>query len=390
MASEPPTRVAFAIETPIFFGGGVSVLVRELIECLSPRFALVLVSPDESETIRASPLAALLSAHIPWARPMAGGGADELAARIVAAGVQVAHFHMAGNFSWGNRTPWTSPFPRLRRAGVRCLTTSHLVVSPGHGLLAPATPWWKRQVKYFFAWVGKMRALANQEREIAVSQHDLRLLRRWYFPLRKKFIRIYHSRLDESAAPTGPRRPVILHVGHRAQRKGQLDLVRAFSMIAERRPAWELMLVGPVIEPEYEAEIVALVRAAGLEKRVHLLGQRDDAGELMQTAAVYVQPSLQEALGLALQEALFAGCACVGTRVGGIPELIEHDRTGLLTAPGDAAGMAAALERLLDAPAERERLGAAGAASIRDRGMTAERMASEYAALYEKLLSPRR
>jgi glycosyltransferase involved in cell wall biosynthesis len=390
MASKAPTPIAFAIETPIFFGGGVSVLVRELIERLGSRFPLVLISPDEPETVRDSPLGPRLRAHIPWTKPMADGGAKELAERIIDAGVQLAHFHLSRNFSWGNRTPWTSPFPRLYKAGVRCLTTTHLVVSPGHGLLAPATPWWKRQVKYSFGWLGKMRALAAQECEIAVSEHDLRLLRRWYFPLRGKFVRIYHSRLRESAAPAGPRRPLILHVGHRAERKGQLDLVRAFTTVAERHPTWELMIVGPVIEPEYEAEIVAVVRAAGLENRVHLLGQRDDASELMSTASVYVQPSLQEALGLALQEALFAGCACLGTRVGGIPELIEHERTGLLTAPGDVSAMATALERLLTDTPERERLAAAGAASIRERGMTAETMASQYAALYETLLANRR
>lgn len=383
-------RIAFAIETPIFFGGGVSVLVRELIERLSSHFSLVLVSPDESDTIRVSPLAPFLHAHISWTRPMAGGGARALAERLIDEGVQIAHFQMSGNFSWGNRTPWTCPFPRLYKAGVRCLTTSHLVVSMGHGLLAPATPWWKRQVKYVAAWIGKMRALAAQECEIAVSNHDLQLLRRWYFPLRGKFVRIYHSRLAASALRAGSRRPLILHVGHRAKRKGQLELVRAFVEIAPRFPEWELMLAGPVIEPDYEAEIVSVIRAAGLETRVHLLGQRDDAAELMQAAAVYVQPSWQEALGLALQEALFAGCACVGTNVGGIPELIDHERTGLLTAPCDVPAMAAALERLLSSPAERAQLGTVAAASIRTRGMTAENMASQHAALYEKILRSRR
>jgi glycosyltransferase involved in cell wall biosynthesis len=388
MPSEAPKRIAVAVETPILWpGGGVSVIVRELVERLAPQFPLVLISPDEPEAIRASPLGALLHGHIFWERGrMTYRRAEELAQRILEADVRLAHFHMSGNFAWGNRTPWTTPFPRLYKAGVRCLTTSQLVVSLGHDLLAPGTPWWKRQVKYFFAWLGKTRALAAQECEIAASQHDLRLLRRWYFPFRGKFRFIYHSRLRESAPPAGPRRPLILHVGHRAARKGQLDLVRAFILIAERHPEWGLMLVGPAIEPEYEAEIVATVDAAGLQHRVHLLGEREHGDELMAGASVYVQPSHQEALGLALQEALYAGCACIGTRVGGIPELIRHERTGLLIAPGDVAAMAAALERLIGAPAERKFLGAAAAADIRARGMTAESMASQYATLYEKLL----
>ncbi len=387
--SSPPV-IAVAVETSIFFrGGGVSVIVRELIERLGSEFPLVLISPDEPEAVRTSPLAPFLRGHIPWEHGrMTRARSKELATRILAEGVQIAHFHMSRNFAWGNRTPWTTPYPRLYKAGVRCLTTSHFVVSPGHGLLAPAEPWWRRQVKYFFGWLGKMRALAALECEIAASQHNLRLLRRWYFPLRRKFVCIYHSRLRAGALPpAGPRRSLILHVGHRAVRKGQLDLVRAFIMIADRHPAWELMLIGPAIEPEYEAVIVETVRAAGLEQRVHLFGERADASELMAGASIYVQPSYQEALGLALQEALFTGCACLGTRVGGIPELIEHERTGLLIAPGDPPAMAAALERLIDEPATRERLATAAAASIRERGMTAETMSAQYAALYRKLLA---
>lgn len=376
-------RIAVAVETPILWsGGGVSVIVRELVERLSSEFPLVLISPDNPEALRDSPLGARLQAHIFWEGRMTHARARELAGRIIAEKVQFAHFHMSGNFAWGNRTPWTTPLPRLRRAGVRCFTTSQLVVSPGHDLLAPGTPWWKRQVKYFFGWIGKMRSLANVEGEIAASQHDLRLLRRWYFPLRRKFSYIYHSRLPDSPPATGPRRPLILHVGHRAARKGQLDLVRAFILIAGRHPEWELMLAGPVIEPAYGAEIEAAVRAAGLEQRVHLYGERHDISELMAMAAVYVQPSLQEALGLALQEALYTGCACAGTRVGGIPELIEHECTGLLVAPSDPQAMAAALERLIEAPAERARFGSAAVASIRDRGMTGASMAARYAALY--------
>ena len=67
-------------------------------------------------------------------------------------------------------------------------------------------------------------------------------------------------------------------------------------------------------------------------------------GDLMSRAAIYVQPSFWEALGLALQEAMFAGCACVGSRAGGIPELIEENKTGLLFEPGNVAQLAAALE----------------------------------------------
>jgi len=105
----------------------------------------------------------------------------------------------------------------------------------------------------------------------------------------------------------------------------------------------------------------------------------------MSRAAIYVQPSFWEALGLALQEAMFAGCACVGSRAGGIPELIEENKTGLLFEPGNVAQLAAALETLIADEARRENLGRAAAASIQERGMTAEQMVENHLRLYESI-----
>jgi glycosyltransferase involved in cell wall biosynthesis len=243
------------------------------------------------------------------------------------------------------------------------------------------------------AWLGKMHALSGISAEIAVSDHDLHRLRLWYPPFRRRFRRIYHSQLREQSRTRerGDREPVILHVGHRAARKGQHVLVRAFTSVAARFPRWRLHLVGPPGDVAFERHLGDLIAAAGLEDRVERSGNLPGAevAALMARAALYVQPSLEEALGLALQEALFYGCAAAGTSVGGIPELIANEKTGLLVPPGDSTALAGALERLMEDGELRRRLSEAGPEGIRERGMTAEAMVLRHRELYREVLGAR-
>lgn len=93
---------------------------------------------------------------------------------------------------------------------------------------------------------------------------------------------------------------------------------------------------------------------------VALLGQRDDVQRLMGMADVYCQPnSAPEPFGLAIAEAMSAGLPCVVSRSGGAMELV-NDECGILTAPGDPAAVAGALETLCADPARRKLMGAAG------------------------------
>ena len=108
------------------------------------------------------------------------------------------------------------------------------------------------------------------------------------------------------------------------------------------------------------AAVESEVRRLGLESVVRLAGERDDVGELLAGADLFVLSSRSEGLPLSILEAMAAGLPVVASSVGGVPELVVEGETGLLVPPGDPHALAAAMERLLDDPALRRRLGAAG------------------------------
>jgi glycosyltransferase involved in cell wall biosynthesis len=110
----------------------------------------------------------------------------------------------------------------------------------------------------------------------------------------------------------------------------------------------------------------ALSWQLGLADRVHFAGAQPPAElpRFYRSSRVFVGPSVvarsgdTESFGLVFAEAMAAGCPVVGTTVGGIPGLVAHGRTGLLVEPESPAALAAAINHVLDSPAEAERMAA--------------------------------
>jgi glycosyltransferase involved in cell wall biosynthesis len=114
-------------------------------------------------------------------------------------------------------------------------------------------------------------------------------------------------------------------------------------------------------EAAYHDRLAAAVQSAGLGRVVSLLGEREDVPVLMQLADVYCQPNLRgEPFGIAIAEAMRAGLPCVVSAPGGAAELLD-DTCGIVTAPGDAAAVASALDDLARDRALRKSMGAAAA-----------------------------
>jgi glycosyltransferase involved in cell wall biosynthesis len=376
-------KIALGLEYPLQLRGGVGVLVETLIQGLAGRCEIVLVSPDEEGFTHPG-----ICDHVRWnPRPASQAASRKLANKLADLGVSIAHLHLGGNYGWGSRLPGQSPFPYLKQRGIAGITTIHVALAITDGYCDPRKPLWFKLGLLPVAWLGKMDVLRSVRREIVISQAGCRKLRRWYWPLRNRIRYLYHSRIAarEPVRAGGERDKVVLAVGHLAFRKGQHTLTEAFAKIASAHPEWKLLLVGPDAGDGCRSRIEEIITAQKLGKRVLLLGSREDTMDLMSRAAIFAQPSVFEGLPLALQEAMFCGCACVSTDVLGNNELISDGATGVLTPSGDAAGLAQALERLIREPGRRTSLGAAAAASIIQRDMTAAKMVEHHLELYRML-----
>lgn len=179
---------------------------------------------------------------------------------------------------------------------------------------------------------------------------------------------------------------IVTYAGRLLSGKGLETLLEAFLEARTRCAELQLLLVGSGAGQalSIEARLRERAAAAGPLAGVHFAGRSDDVAAHLRASDVFVLPSVFEALGLSLVEAAASGLACVGTRTGGIVDVIEHERSGLLVEPGDAAGLAAALLRLAADATLRGALGGAARARARERFDEAEQ-ARRYQALFAEL-----
>lgn len=166
-------------------------------------------------------------------------------------------------------------------------------------------------------------------------------------------------RLREPVTPTR-----LLCVGRLTPAKCQVLLVQACARLRDAGHDFRLTLVGAGPDrPRVEAAIAA----AQLAERVTLTGALTQAQvrAAFDVADVFVLPSLAEGIPVVLMEAMSSGVPCVSTPVNGIPELIEHGRTGLLAIPGDLDSLVAQLARLIGDPPLRHALATAAVEKVR-------------------------
>jgi glycosyltransferase involved in cell wall biosynthesis len=176
-----------------------------------------------------------------------------------------------------------------------------------------------------------------------------------------------------------PNQPIIGMIGRLSPQKAPLDGVAAARMVLQQKPNVQFVMVG-------DGPLASEVRRAiADEPRIKVFGYRDDVPEILSVLDVFVLSSLWEGLGRSLTEAMIMGVPVAATAVDGVPELVTHQQTGLLSPPGDPAHIANNIIRLLDHPEEAQRM----QKSARDRVIptfSAERMVGQIEALYERLL----
>ena len=177
---------------------------------------------------------------------------------------------------------------------------------------------------------------------------------------------------------------VVAILGRIAAWKGQDVLARALAELPGDVVALVCGAPWPGDERQ-QRELEQLAYSLGVGRRIHMMGVVRSPPVAFGAADVVVVPSTQpDPFPNSALEAAAAGCAVVGAAHGGIPEIIEHDRTGLLVEPGDASALAAAIARLRDDRALLERLGAAAAEDV-NRRFSRGRLLADVQALYDEL-----
>jgi glycogen synthase len=179
--------------------------------------------------------------------------------------------------------------------------------------------------------------------------------------------------------------PRVVFLGRLTRSKGVDTLVAAAARL--RTPGVQVVLVG---DGPARAQVEAASRRLGVDGRVHITGfvPHHRTPAVLASADLIVLPSVYEELGTVLVEALQVGLPAVATDVGGIPEVVEHGRTGLLVKPGDPAALAAAIDAVVGDPEVARRMGAA--ARERAPEYDWERVADEVRALYDQVLAARK
>jgi starch synthase len=184
------------------------------------------------------------------------------------------------------------------------------------------------------------------------------------------------------------RRPYVIFVGRITRQKGVPVLLRAASGLDPR--AQLVLCAGQADTPELEAEVTGLVdglRASrsGVVWIPEMLPKREVI-QLLTHATVFAIPSIYEPLGIVNLEAMACGTAVVGSRTGGIPEVVADGETGLLVPPGEPEPLAEALNTLIRDPDRAAAMGQAGRKrAVAEFGWAA--IAAQTAALYAELVT---
>ena len=165
-----------------------------------------------------------------------------------------------------------------------------------------------------------------------------------------------------------PDRLVFTYTGKLNRGKGLEVLLRSFKRLAKKHSRAHLLLVGGggFQFLSCENELREYVRGNGMEEAVTFTGYTDDVLGYLQCSDFFVFPSESEALGISLIEAMSCGLPSIGTRIGGIVDLIDDGETGLLVSVDDENGIFESMEYMMTHPDEAGIMGRKGRETIRD------------------------
>lgn len=180
-----------------------------------------------------------------------------------------------------------------------------------------------------------------------------------------------------------PDEKVVIHVSNFRKVKRVQDVIRVFRNIAGKTKA-KLLLVGDGPEKSTACE---LIRKYGLEDQVLMLGNQDRVEDLYSISDLKLLLSEKESFGLVLLEAMACGVPCIGTNIGGIPEVIKNNVSGFLVDVGDVAAATARAMSILEDEQLSNRFTKA-AIEMLENEFSSKKIVSQYEQIYADLAEP--
>lgn len=353
------------------FHTGAAIQLRDLARGLAAHGHRVVVVTRPSARWATEAHAAGFAHHGVFRAPADPLGAARLAALLRAERIQVVHAHKGGGRTLTLLARLFGPRPPL-------------VVNRGVSFpLAPVSRWAdaSRLVARIVAVCEAIRTdlvrqgVPAEKIEVVYSGTDVER----FDPARADATRV------RAELGLGPAVPLLTQIGVR-EPKGNDDLLRAFVRVRAARPDARLLLVGAT--PDKAERLRRLAVELGLDHGATIWGYRDDVPDILAATTVSVDAS-HVGLGITgtLRESLAMETPVVATDAAGNPELVLHERTGLLVPPRDPAALAAAILRLLADPAWAQALGRAGRQRVAERFSTQVKV-ERLEALYRRLAVP--
>jgi glycosyltransferase involved in cell wall biosynthesis len=181
--------------------------------------------------------------------------------------------------------------------------------------------------------------------------------------------------------------PVIICVARIFRSKGQALLIQALSLLHADLPEIKLLIVGQdyPLGNNHTNELKALAAELGVGENIVFTGLRRDVPRLIAAADIMALPSFEEPFGLVYAEAMAMKRPVVAFDNGGTPEVVDHEKSGLLSPQDDVRALAANLRRLVTDPTLRTRMGEYGRQQVESR-FVPERLAKDVARIYTELL----
>lgn len=241
----------------------------------------------------------------------------------------------------------------------------------------------------------RRKYLAPAVRYIAISRAVKQVLVSGGVP--ENNIHIVHSGVDPDRFPprgttrdeelarrwgAAPDVPLLVNAAALTDHKDQATLLRAAAILRDQGQRFRLVIAG---SGELEQPLKALQRELALEDCVHFPGYVKDLSLLYPAADIFIMSSHLEGLCTSILDAMSAGLPVVATQTGGIPEIVSHEKTGLLAPPGDPKALAAEIARLLNDRELRDKFRLAGRQSVLD-GFTNDHMVRGTIEVYQKLI----